>query len=128
MRRRYGCVLLWLRHTLFGFRKGELLNLKVRQVDLLDHTIRLNAGETKSGEGRVVKLTKNVFVLLQACVSGKGAADYVFTRDDGQPVRDFGKHGRRCALRRTNRDCCSTIFAAVPCAIWYGVAYLNEWR
>src|SRR5262245_49220546 len=67
---------LWLRSLLataytFGFRKSELLNLRVRQVDLLNRTIRLNAGETKSGDGRTVKLTSDVFFLLQACISGK---------------------------------------------------------
>jgi hypothetical protein len=37
--------------------KGELLGLRVRQVDLLNRSIRLNAGETKSGDGRAVKMT-----------------------------------------------------------------------
>jgi integrase len=50
---------LWLRDLLatayaFGFRKGELLELRVRQVDLTNRSIRLNAGETKSGDGRTV--------------------------------------------------------------------------
>ena len=85
---------LWLRGLLataysFGFRKSELLELRVRQVDLLNRSIRLNAGETKSGDGRVVKMTQDVYVLLQACVSGKGADDFVFTRADGEPVLDF---------------------------------------
>ncbi len=85
---------MWLRALLataytFGFRKSELLNLRVGQVDLLARTIRLNAGETKSGEGRVVKLTQDVYTLLQACVSGKSAEGFVFTRDDGKPVLDF---------------------------------------
>ena len=51
---------LWLRALLataysFGFRKSELLELRVRQVDFLNRSIRLNAGETKSGDGRVIK-------------------------------------------------------------------------
>jgi integrase len=73
----------------FGFRKRELLNLRVGQVDLLNHTIRLNAGETKSGDGRTIRMTQDVFVLLQACVSHKGVDDFVFTRPDGRPVLDF---------------------------------------
>jgi integrase len=85
---------LWLRALLataysFGFRKSELLELRVRQVDLLNRSIRLNAGETKSGDGRVVKLTQDVFILLQACIGSKGADDCVFTRADGKPVLDF---------------------------------------
>jgi integrase len=85
---------LWLRALLataytFGLRKGELLNLRVRQFDRVARTIRLNAGETKSGEGRVIKLTQDVYTLLQACVSGKNAEDFIFTRPDGKKVLDF---------------------------------------
>jgi len=44
---------LWLKSMLtmaydFGFRKSELLNLRVRQIDLTDRTIKLNRGETKT--------------------------------------------------------------------------------
>jgi len=85
---------LWLRALLttaysFGFRKGELLNLRVKQVNILERTIRLNAGETKSGDGRVVRLTQDALLLLQACISGKGGDDYVFTRENGEQVCDF---------------------------------------
>lgn len=85
---------LWLRGMLatayaFGFRKSELLNLRVKQVDLLNRSIRLNAGETKSGDGRVVKLTQDVFILLQACGAGKDADAFVFTRENGKPIEDF---------------------------------------
>jgi integrase len=56
---------LWLRALLataysFSFRKGELLGLRVSQVDFLNRTIRLNAGETQSGDGRSVKMTHDV--------------------------------------------------------------------
>jgi len=37
----------------------------------------------------VVKLTQDVFVLLQACVAGKDADDFVFTRENGKPIKDF---------------------------------------
>jgi integrase len=85
---------LWFRGLIttaytFGFRKSELLNLRVAQVSLVDRTIRLNAGETKSGEGRLIKLTQDVFVLLQALVAGKSGNDHVFTRSDGREIRDF---------------------------------------
>jgi integrase len=84
---------LWLRALLataytFGFRKGELLNLQVRQVDLANRTIRLNAGETKSGDGRVIVMTQDVLTLLQACCAGKDADSFVFTRHNKR-VRDF---------------------------------------
>jgi len=95
---------LWLRALLataytFGFRQGELIptkhgrkrgpGLRAKQVDLMKRTIRLNAGETKSDEGRLVKLTNDVYTLLQACIFGRKADDYVFTRKNGQPILDF---------------------------------------
>jgi len=84
----------WLRTMLalaysFGFRKGELLNLRVRQVDLLNRTLTLNATDTKNGEGRKVVLTNEAYTLLCQSIVGKHAEDFVFTWKGGRPVRDF---------------------------------------
>ncbi len=84
---------LWLRALIaaaysFGFRKGELLNLRVRQVDLLDRWIELETGTTKNGEARKVRMTSEVFELMRACLRNKVAEDYVFTREDGSRVVD----------------------------------------
>jgi integrase len=103
---------LWLRALLataysFGFRKSELLELRVRQVDLLNRSIRLNAGETKSGDERVVKMTQDVFVLLEACVVGKGGDDFVFTRADGKAVLDFRERWENLA---TSAGCPGLLF------------------
>jgi integrase len=94
---------LWLRafievaHT-YGWRKRELLNLRVRQVDLKARTIRLDPGATKNGDGREITMTDTVHVLLAQCVQGKRPDDSVFTRADGKPVRDFRKAWRNlCA-------------------------------
>ncbi len=91
-----GKVGLWLRALLttaysFAFRKGELLSMRVRQIDLATGTIRLEAGTTKNGEGRVVKMTREVQTLLTACVIGKQPDDHVFTRENGKPVEGFRK-------------------------------------
>lgn len=87
---------LWLRALLsvaynFGWRKSELLNLRVRQVDLALRAIRLDAGSTKNNDSREVTMTQEVFTLLSACVHGKQPEDYVFTRKDGKRVKDFRK-------------------------------------
>jgi integrase len=97
---------LWLRALLttaysFAFRKGELLSLRVKQIDLASGTIRLEAGTTKNGEGRVIVMTREVATLLTACIIGKQADDFVFTRPDkkrkdgtlvkGKPVNGFRK-------------------------------------
>ena len=87
---------LWLRAMLavgcsFGWRKGEVLGLRVKQVDLAAGTIRLEQGTTKNNEGRTVKMTGDVYTLISACVIGKQAEEHVFSRDDGKPVLDFRK-------------------------------------
>jgi integrase len=84
---------LWLRALVacaysFGFRKGELLNLRVRQVDLLDRWIDLEGDGTKNGEARKIPMTAEVFDLLKACLRSKKSEDFVFTREDGGRVVD----------------------------------------
>lgn len=73
----------------FGFRVGEALNLRVRQVDLSNRSIDLNPGETKSGKGRTAIMTSRVYELLKACIMSKQADDFVFTREDGKKITDF---------------------------------------
>ena len=73
----------------YGLRKGELLGLRVRQLDFEARTLRLWTGETKSGEGRTVGMTKEGEELLAPCVKDKGPEDPVFTWPSGKPVKDF---------------------------------------
>jgi integrase len=85
---------LWLRALLetyysFGFRRSELLRLLVRQVNLIDQTINLPAGGTKNSKARTVVMTQEVLVLVTASIQGKQPDDFVFTHDDGTPVKDF---------------------------------------
>ena len=103
---------LWLRALLtvaysFGFRSGELLSMRVRQIDLLARTIRLEVGSTKNDEGRITPMTDEVFELLAACVSGKQPDDFVFTREvftrkDGRRVQrrvqSFRKRWKKVCL------------------------------
>jgi hypothetical protein len=49
-------------------------------VDLLAGTVREEGSTTKSGEGNEVKMTPDLRTLLQACIVGKEADDYLFTR------------------------------------------------
>jgi integrase len=84
---------LWLRALIacaysFGFREGELLNLRVRQVDLLDRWIELEIDTTKNGEPRKVRMTAEVYELMRGTVRGKSETDFVFTREDGGRVVD----------------------------------------
>src|SRR6185437_2879727 len=84
----------WLRAMLatayaFGFRRSELLNLRVRQVDMLAATISLDHGSTKNDEPRIVKMTSEVAALISLCIVGKKNDDFVFTRETGSRILDF---------------------------------------
>ena len=53
----------------YGWRIGELIELRVSQVDLFGKVIRLEPGTTKNRDvGREVSMTQNVFALLSQCV------------------------------------------------------------
>ena len=87
---------LWMRALLecgyiYGWRHEELVGLRVRNVDLLAGTIRLDPGTTKNDQGREVAMTQTARVLLTECVHGKQPEQHVFTREGGQPVCDFRK-------------------------------------
>ena len=88
------CMEIWFQTIIevgatYGWRIGELLKIKVNQIDLANWTIRLHPGTTKNKEGREVKMTETIHKLLSLCLEGKRAEDYVFTRPNGKPVRDF---------------------------------------
>jgi hypothetical protein len=113
---------VWLR-TLFelgvsyGMRKGELLGLKVSQVNLEERTITLNPGETKNNERRVLKMAPQSMALelVTQLARDKTPADYVFTRN-GSRIVEMRKEWRQATeaagcpsllfrdLRRTGRD------------------------
>jgi integrase len=73
----------------YGWRHEELLDLRVRQIDLLAGAIRLDPGTTKNDQGREVSMTQSVRELLTECVRGKQPEVHVFTREDGKPVLNF---------------------------------------
>jgi integrase len=72
----------------FGFRKQELLSMRVSQVDIPGRVIRLNPGTTKNDEGRIAPMTREIRELLAECVRNKASEDFVFTRSN-KPVIDF---------------------------------------
>jgi integrase len=91
---------LWFRSLVecgrtYGWRVSELLNMRVKQVDLTQRVIRLEPGTTKNRDGREVIMTEAVHALLSAMIHSKEHDDYVFTRDNGKRVRDFRGSWRR---------------------------------
>lgn len=63
--------------------------MRCPQVDLLNDTVCLYSGETKNDEGRLVRLTKECRELAVELRKGKQPEDYLFTRENGKPVRDL---------------------------------------
>lgn len=85
---------VWLRGFLsvafnFGFRRAELLSLRVNQVNLKERTIQLLPGTTKNDKGRTVRMTEDVYERLAPCVKDKEPEDFVLTWENGDPVKDF---------------------------------------
>lgn len=90
------CPELWFRVLLelgrtYGWRRGELLRMRVREVDLLAKTLRLEPGTTKNRDGREVTMTDAIYRLICVLLTGKKPDDFVLTRKDGTPVRDIRK-------------------------------------
>jgi integrase len=103
----------------YGWRRGEMLGLQVRQVDLQARTIRLDPGTTKNGEGREVVMTPEVEELMRTAAAKKKPTDSVFTREDGKPIKDFrGAWRNLCVRAGTGRwECekCGVTLAGVKC-------------
>jgi integrase len=88
------CPELWFRAAVeigrnFGWRVSEVKSLRVRQVDFVERTITLDVGSTKNGEGRRVTMTADLFLLLRECAHGKAPDDFLLTRSNGNPIKDF---------------------------------------
>jgi integrase len=49
-----------------GMRRGEIVSLRWQNVDLLNRLVRLNAGETKNGDGRVIPLGDDLLESLKS--------------------------------------------------------------
>ena len=88
------CPELWFRSLVecgrtYGWRVSELLSMRVNQLDVAQRVTRLEPGTTKNRDGREVLMTDSVHKLLSALAHRKSAGDYVFTRANGNPMRDF---------------------------------------
>lgn len=78
-----------------GMRLGEIAALRWSQVDLKNRTIRLNAGETKNDEGRVIPINKMVFEVLSTLPQN---TERVF-QNDKEPLGQFRKSWRAACIR-----------------------------
>jgi integrase len=98
-----GRVGLWMRAIFevgvtLGWRYREVVDMRVRHVDLSAGTVRLDVGSTKNGQGRECPMMPQVRSLLTQCISGKEPDDAVFSYDDGRPVIDIRKTWRKVCI------------------------------
>jgi integrase len=74
----------------YGWRESEITNLRVRQFDSSGRIVLLEPGETKNDVPRQTPpMDETIYQLILACTVGKSSDDFIFTRDDGEPIRDF---------------------------------------
>jgi integrase len=72
-----------------GWRKSEILSLKWHQVDLRAKTVRLDHGQTKNHEGRLICLSDELYSLLQDLFTKRTlGCDHVF-QNQGKPIKDI---------------------------------------
>jgi integrase len=75
----------------FSFRKDEILNLLVRQLD--GRKLKLFKGTTKNSKPRELILDASTLTELQSLIGDKGPDEYIFTwqtgHAKGKPIRDF---------------------------------------
>jgi integrase len=82
----------------YGWRmQSEVLALELRQVDLAEGTLRLDAGATKNTDGRIVYLTDDLKALLAAHVARVEA----LSRDLGRVIPWVFPHFPAKFVRRT---------------------------
>jgi integrase len=77
-----------------GCRRGEVMGLRWEQVDLAEGVVRLNAGETKNDEGRVIPLAPELREMLAMLKAQRDESwpksGSVFSRG-GEPILNFRK-------------------------------------
>lgn len=86
-----------------GCRRGEILGLRWDQVDLDTGVVRLLAGETKNGEGRIIPLAAEVAMMLKLQSARHELhfpeAPWVFSDKQGERVTDIMKYWRTACKR-----------------------------
>lgn len=83
-----------------GCRKGEISNLTWDRIDREKGVVRLEAGETKSGQGRTFFLDEELKGIISKLFAGRQlGCPYVFSHN-GHPIGDIRKSWRN-ALKET---------------------------
>lgn len=73
----------------YGWRRGSLLSMKVKNVNLLRETLYCSV--SKNGDPNTVPLLASLRAALVPCMRGKRPDDWLFSHADGSPVRGYRK-------------------------------------
>ena len=85
-----------------GMRRGEILNLRWKQVDLNKRRIKVE--NTKSGKNRIIPINDYLFQELLKVMAQNGIGDYVFPNPEtGRPYREV-KKSFKSACKRAEID------------------------
>lgn len=100
---------VWLRSLLavafnFGFRKSELLGLRVKQVSLKDRTIQLLPGTTKNDKGRTIRMTEDVYQRLAHASKISARTMHFSLGETAVRYGTFESLGAKCAKPRRCRS------------------------
>jgi integrase len=71
----------------YGWREDEIQSLRVHQFDPIARIILLEP--KKNDVPRQTPMDETIYQLISACTVGKSPDDFIFTRDAGEPIRDF---------------------------------------
>jgi integrase len=72
-----------------GWRKGEIFGLTWEKVDLKQGIVRLDPGETKNEEGRIIYLNDELTKKLKALQKDRPSGCVYVFHHNGAPIRDF---------------------------------------
>lgn len=75
----------------------------IDQIDFADRTIRLEVGTTKNGHGRIVKMTQEVYMLIQACALRKQLT-ITSSLERMIPVLDFRSACREASVQAVSES------------------------
>jgi integrase len=84
-------------HT--GFRRGELLALRWRDVDFLNGLVTVEAAHTKNGERRAVPMSQTLRAVLEGLRQERPNDEHVFLSERGEPYVSL-KNAFESAVKR----------------------------
>lgn len=86
-----------------GCRRGEILNLRLEQIDLNERIVRLEAGTTKNDEARLLPLTTELYEMLAMQRSIRDAkfpnCPWVFFNESGKHIGRFMRSWRAACVQ-----------------------------